>query len=83
MIKFNTYSLLILLAGVINFYYATKAIKDKKFLENYVKKSPKAFIWRKIFGEDKAANIIRKFFAPLGICIGIILIILGIYLTFI
>ena len=80
MVNFDIYALLILLVGIINFYYAIKAIKNKNFLENYVKKSPKAFIWRKMFGKDEATKIIRKVFAPIGIIIGSVLILFGFYL---
>ena len=65
------YGIFIILAGVANLYYALKFIRDPQFAENYIKKSPKAFIWKKLFGEEKAIKITRNIFAPIGLLLGI------------
>lgn len=69
-----------IVAGVIGLYTAIKFMKDPKFAKNYIETSPKAWLWRKIFGVEKAIEITKKVFAPLGIILSIALIILGIYI---
>jgi len=76
--KFNIYALLIIVVGSINIYYCIRNLKDQKFAEKYIRNSHKAFLLRKIFGEEKAIHIIRKIFVPLGIIIGVLLILSGV-----
>lgn len=71
--------LLLLLIGAVDLYYARKFLKDPQFARNYIQKSPKAYIWRKFFGEEKAIRLTKTVFAPIGIALGIILVLLGIY----
>jgi hypothetical protein len=71
-------SLFMILAGGVDLYYATKFLRNKGFAEEYVKTSPKAAIWRKIFGVEKAVSITKKIFAPIGIMLGILLVLWGI-----
>jgi len=77
------YGILLILVGAVNIYYATKFLTDPSFASNYVKKSPKAYIWRKMFGEEKSIKIIRRLFAPLGIILGTGFILFGGYLAYI
>lgn len=71
-------ALILILIGCANIYLTRKLIKDQKFTENYVKTSPKAFIWRKMFGEEKAVKIIKNILAPIGLVLGICAILIGI-----
>ena len=51
---------------------------DDTFLKEYVRTSPKAFIWRRMFGEERAAEIIRTRLVPLGIGLWtVLLLVLG------
>ena len=68
-----------ILVGVVMLFIFIKIVRDQKFAEEYAKKSPKAWLWRKIFGEDRAVKVIRKFFGPIGIFAGFIFLIFGIY----
>lgn len=76
------YGILLILVGVVNLYYATKFLKDPQFAESYIKKSPKAFIWRTLFGEEKAVKITKRVFAPIGILLGIGFVLGGIYIAY-
>jgi len=74
------YAILLIGVGALNLYYATKFLRDPKFTKNYIEKSPKAWLWRKLFGVEKAIKITKSVFAPLGIVLGIGFIILAIVL---
>ena len=76
------YGPLFILVGAVNLYYAIKFLRDPQFAENYIKKSPKAFIWKKLFGEEKAIKITRNIFAPIGLLLGIGFILGGILIMF-
>jgi hypothetical protein len=66
--------------GVLNIGITSMLLFKKDFAESYVATSPKAYIWRKLFGEEKAIMIIKNIFSPIGLLIGITLIIFGIVL---
>lgn len=74
------YSILLICVGALDLVYSIKFFVNHKFAKKYIETSPKAWIWRKLFGIKKAIKITRSIFAPLGIIIGVILIILGIIL---
>ena len=74
------YGLILILLGGINLYYAIKFLNDPKFSKNYIQKSSKALIWRKLFGEEKAIKITRTIFAPIGIVLGTIFSVSGLYI---
>jgi len=61
---------------VANAFILWKIGTDDAFLNEYVRKSPKAWLWRKAFGEERAAAIIRKVFLPLGIVFWLFLLVL-------
>jgi hypothetical protein len=42
---------------------------DDAFLNDYVRTSPKALIWRRTLGEERAAEVIRTRFVPFGIAL--------------
>lgn len=66
--------------GIFNIIITSRVIFSKGFAEKYVTKSPKAYLWRKFFGEEKAIKIIKNFLAPIGLLLGIVLVIVGIAL---
>lgn len=39
---------------------------DEVFLREYVEMSPKAWLWRKMLGPERAAALTRGVFVPLG-----------------
>jgi hypothetical protein len=71
------YGLVLILVGAVNLYYAIRFFKDPVFAENYIRKSPKAFLWKKLFGEEKAVKLTKRVFAPIGILLGIALVLVG------
>ena len=73
-------AVLVIGAGIIGLYTAIKFMKDPKFAKNYIETSPKAWLWRKIFGVEKAIKITKTVFAPIGVIVSIGLIIFGLYL---
>ena len=60
----------------VNAFMLWKLRTDDKFLNDYVRKSPKAWVWRKAFGEERAAEIIRTRFVPFGVVFWIGLLVL-------
>ncbi len=74
------YAVAVIAAGIFSLVMAIRFLVDKSFGETYIKESPKAFIWRKMFGEEKAYKITKRIFAPLGIVVSSGFIITGIYI---
>ena len=74
------YSILLIGIGALNLFYATKFLRYPQFAKRYIETSPKAWLWRKIFGVEKAIKITKSVFAPLGIILGVGFIIFGIIL---
>ncbi len=74
------YVLLMIAIGLFTLYSALKFIRNPEYAKHYIKNNPKAFVFRKLFGEEKALRITRSFFAPLGAIIGLFLLFFGIYL---
>jgi hypothetical protein len=68
-----------MLIGIYGLFNCFRFYKDKKFAENYIKNSPKAQIWRNLFGEEKAYKMVNKIFAPLGIALSSYLIYMGVH----
>lgn len=71
-------SYLLIGIGIFNLVLTLTVIFRKGFAEKYVATNPKAYIWRKLFGEVKAVKIIKYFFAPVGFVLGLGLVILGV-----
>ena len=69
---------ILIVVGTFMIFSASKFLKDSDYADNYIKFHPKAWLLRNIFGEDKALKITKAFFAPLGILIGVSLILFGI-----
>ena len=47
---------------------------DDGFLRAYVRTSPKAFLWRKVFGPERAAEIIRTRLVPFGMVVWVVML---------
>ena len=77
------YSILLIIIGIINLVLSIKFIKDLQFSRQYIETNPKAWILRKVFGIEKAFKITRYYFAPFGIILGVLFILLGIVFLFI
>lgn len=73
-----TNSIVLVGAGILDLYFTIRFIADPDFSRRYVVESPKAWLWRKIFGAETTTKLVRYFFAPIGIALGILLIYLGI-----
>lgn len=73
------YILIAIIAGLVSIYTAIRFLKDPEFAKNYIQKSPKAFIWRKLLGEEKSLELTKNFFAPFGLLIGVGITLFGIY----
>jgi hypothetical protein len=66
--------LILLIIGIFNFIAGYQLRFNDAFRAKYVKNSPKALIWRKMFGEEKALGVIRNLaLIPLIIGLGFIL----------
>ncbi len=72
--------ILAILIGFVDLYYSLRFLRDPIFAKKYIHSSPKAYLWRSLFGEEKAFKIASYIFAPMGILFGIGLILLGVYL---
>ncbi len=84
MVKDNLFMELILIAvGLLDLYVSTKFLMNKQFARKYIESSPKAWLWRKIFGVNKAIMITRQIFAPVGLIVGVAIIVIGVILLFI
>lgn len=70
---------LLILIGIFDLVIALRFLVDKEFGEQYIRESPKAYLWRKIFGEENAYKITKSIFVPLGILLGFAVVILGVY----
>jgi len=69
------YSIILFFVGIFGLFRAIKFLRNPKFAREYIEKSPKAKIWKKMFGVDKATKITRNIFVPLAIimCVGAII----------
>lgn len=74
------YGPLLILVGLLNGFYAIRFLTNATFAQEYALKSPKAALWRKLFGEEKAVKVIRNVFAPFSIVLSLAFIGSGIYL---
>ena len=64
--------------GGISLYFATKPYRIPGYALDYAKNRPKAWIWRKMFGVERTAELITKVFAPLGITLSIVFVLFGV-----
>ena len=68
---------LLVVAGILllNIGLWWKLRTDDSFLQEYVRSSPKAFIWRKLLGEERAAQIIRTRLVPFGMALWVMVLV--------
>lgn len=69
---------LLALVGVFNAYMGYKAMSNEIFVSEYIRKSHKAWFWRKIFGEERAIRVLRGFFGPLVVILGVTMMLAGV-----
>jgi hypothetical protein len=67
--------------GIFCIILTLMIIFRKGFAEKYVATSPKAYLWRKLFGEKRAVKIIKFILAPIGFLFGVASLIFGIMLV--
>ncbi len=72
------YSLLLVGTGIVGLFFSILALVNPTFALKHVETSPKTWLLRKQYGTEKALDITRKIFLPLGVIISLGLIILGI-----
>ena len=46
--------IILIVGGLISLYFSGRFLIDPTFAKRYVLESPKAYLWRKMFGVDKA-----------------------------
>ncbi|MCC2630437.1 MAG: hypothetical protein K0S38_246 [Candidatus Paceibacter sp.] len=69
-------SIILIIIGIFDILLVLRITSNDEFAKRYIQ-SPKALIWRKFLGEEKALILIKKIFAPIGIIVGVGLVILG------
>jgi hypothetical protein len=67
----NTELLGPMVAAIVSIGLGATATFNAAFAAGYVRKSPKAYIWRKVLGEPRAIVAVRYGFGPLTVLIGI------------
>ncbi len=72
--------LIIIGVGIFDLLLTSTLLFKKGSVERYVNTSPKAYLWRKILGEERALKIIKNILAPIGFLLGVLLTIFGLYL---
>ena len=72
--------LLLFAVGAFGIYNASRFYLKPEYAREYVKNNRKAYIWRKIFGEEKAIKYIWGIFAPVGLLLSVLLVLVAIYL---
>lgn len=69
--------IVLIITGFIALYFSGRFFIDQTFARKYVTESPKAYIWRKIFGIEKTMILTKYLFAPVGLALSLILIALA------
>lgn len=65
---------MLFIAGAFNVGLAGRALVNPAFARSYAESSPKAALWRKWFGVERTARLVRAVFAPIGMALGLCLI---------
>ncbi len=63
-----------MVTAIVSIGLGSAATFNAAFATGYVRKSPKAYIWRKALGERRAIAAMRSIFGPLAVLIGISLL---------
>ena len=77
----NFFGVIILIVGIISLIRVARSYSNNEYLRNYIETSPKAIIWRNKFGVEKAMDITKKVFLPIGLVVSLALISFGAYTT--
>ena len=56
----------LLFFGGVNLSLVIRCFRDEAFLREYVERSPKAALWRNMFGPVVATELTRRYFLPFG-----------------
>ncbi len=67
----STDTILLLIASLVSAGFGAFATFSPTFAQRYVETSPKAWLWRKMLGPERAVIAVRRFFGPLGIVVGL------------
>jgi hypothetical protein len=70
----------LMVAGLLNMVLVGRFLVSESFGKKYIKESPKALLLREIFGEDKAYEMTKKIFAPIGLVLGFGMLCYGAYI---
>lgn len=73
----TTESIFLLVGGVFGVVLGATATFNQEFAVRYVRTSPKAWLWRKMLGEERATRAVQRVFGPLGIAFGLALIVIA------
>ncbi len=74
------YPLLILVVGLYFAYRNIRLLRDEKTLRDYMMNSPKAAMWVKKYGLERATEMTRTTFLPIGIAVSVALAGMGAWL---
>jgi hypothetical protein len=64
--------------GAFSFFNGVRFIRDPVYARDYVRGSSKAYLWRKLLGEEGAYRLTRAVFAPLGVALGLFFVVQGV-----
>lgn len=70
-------SLLCLFAGIYFIFRNVALLRDKEKLYAYLETTPKAKIWVDKLGIDRTADLVMKYFIPLGFLVSLVIISVG------
>jgi hypothetical protein len=73
--------LIIVAVGIGMVTMGALATFKEGFATNYVRSSAKAWIWRKMLGEERAVTAVQRVFGPIAIGLGITFMAIAIWLT--
>jgi hypothetical protein len=77
----NINIILLFVAGLVSAGLGSKATFDRGFAARYAEKSPKAWLWRKLLGVERTTFAVHRVFGPLGMVLGVAMIIFGVLLA--
>ncbi len=70
-------SAMLLVLSVFHGLFVFSMLRDPARLRTYVETSPKAFLWRKMLGVERAVELTRRVFLPLGAVVAGVLFLLA------
>ncbi len=66
--------LLLLFIGLLNLGLGATGTFNQAVAVKYVKTSPKAYLWRKLLGEERAIWAVQRVFAPFAMFLGVVVL---------